>query len=251
MAQVRLQKFLADAGVCSRRHAEEAIRAGQVAVNGETVTVMGVKVDPDRDRVSFRGKEVRAAAGRVTVALHKPKGVISSCSHRGQKVVTDLVDLPARLYPVGRLDKDSRGLLLLTNDGDLHLTLSHPRFDHEKEYRVTLAHPVSDGDLAALARGVLLEDGPTRRARVSRISDTSFSIVLKEGRNRQIRRMAKAIGNRATDIFRVRVGCVRLGKLPPGAWRTLTPDEEKELMRSAGGGRKPAGTKGGRGRAGS
>ncbi|MEW5735799.1 MAG: pseudouridine synthase [Thermodesulfobacteriota bacterium] len=233
MAQVRLQKFLADAGVCSRRHAEEAIRAGEVSVNGAVVTEMGVKVDPAADRVDYRGKPVAAAAPRLYIALNKPRGVVSSCSHPGEKVVTDLVDIPERLYPVGRLDKDSRGLILLTNDGGLHLALSHPRYDHEKEYLVTARNPLSDADLAALAGGIELEDGRTRRAKVSRISEAKFAIVLKEGRNRQIRRMVAALGNRVADILRVRVAGVRLGNLAPGAWRHLTEPEKEGLLRGA------------------
>jgi 23S rRNA pseudouridine2605 synthase/23S rRNA pseudouridine2604 synthase len=145
MTLVRLQKLMSEAGVCSRRKAEEYIVAGRVRVNGQIVRELGTKVDADQDRVEVDGEMISAATKLIYLAVNKPLGVVTSCSHPGERVVTDLVDVPERIYPVGRLDKDSNGLLLLTNDGALHHRLSHPSFDHEKEYLVTVAHSITDG----------------------------------------------------------------------------------------------------------
>jgi 23S rRNA pseudouridine2605 synthase/23S rRNA pseudouridine2604 synthase len=146
-------------------------------------------------------------------------------------LVVDLVDLPHRVYPIGRLDKDSVGLLLLTNDGRLHHQLSHPSFDHEKEYEVTVQHPIADGVLHRLARGVDLEGVKTRQARVKRLSGRRFRIVLKEGRNRQIRRMVSKMGHNVVRLKRIRMANVRLGNLPSGNWRHLTAAEKKKLLK--------------------
>ena len=152
MTMMRLQKFLSAAGVCSRRQGEAHIRTGRVTVNGQVVSVLGAKVDPDTDRIRLDGVEVRQTGPTIYVMLNKPQGVVTSCHHRGEPVVTDLVDLPQRLFPVGRLDKDSTGLLLLTNDGRIHHRLSHPSFDHEKEYDVTVQRPIDDDGLGVHAR---------------------------------------------------------------------------------------------------
>ena len=141
----RLQKFLARAGVASRRQSEELIREGRVTVNGRVVSQLGTKIDPTRDQVRVDGRHIRLTPEHVYVVLNKPKGFITSCRHGSRKIVMDLIDIPQRIYPVGRLDKDSTGLLLLTNDGGLHLKLTHPSFDHEKEYEVTVANPIPDG----------------------------------------------------------------------------------------------------------
>ncbi len=230
MDAIRIQKYLSSAGICSRRKAESYIRAGRVRVNGQTVTVLGTKIDPHKDRIEVDGRPVGAPAQMLYIALNKPKGYVTSCDHPGQDLVVDLVDLPERIYPVGRLDKDSVGLLLLTNDGRLHHRLSHPSFDHEKEYEVSVKHPIDDGILAHLSRGVVLKGVPTRPARVERISGRRFRIVLKEGRNRQIRRMVSKVGHEVIRLKRIRVANIRLGRLPTGAWRYLTPAEKKTLL---------------------
>lgn len=231
MPLVRLQKYLADAGVCSRRAGEDLIRDGRVSVNGETVTQLGTKIDPAADRVMVDGKTIADAAGRVYIALNKPKGYVSSCKHRGEQVVVDLIDLPTRLFPVGRLDKDSVGLLLLTNDGKLHHRLSHPRFDHEKEYEVSLQRPISDAELKQMEKGIVLKGRRTRPAAVKRLSGRRFRIILKEGRNRQIRRMVRHLGHHVSRLKRIRMANIQLGKLPPGAWRYLTEVETKQLLK--------------------
>lgn len=230
MQPVRLQKFLAAAGVCSRRRAEDLIRQGRVAVNAEIVTQLGTRVRPGTDRVTVDGRHVRAAPPRMYIVLNKPVGVVSSCSHPGQRTVLDLVRVKERIYPVGRLDKDSRGLLLLTSDGALHHRLLHPSFDHEKEYEVEVDAFIPDGALRRLARGVVLSGRKTRPAKIQRISGRRFRIVLKEGRNRQVRRMVGKVGRRVVDLKRVRMAGIRLGSLPEGAWRHLTDREKKMLL---------------------
>jgi 23S rRNA pseudouridine2605 synthase/23S rRNA pseudouridine2604 synthase len=231
MPLLRLQKYLADAGVCSRRAGENLIREGRVRVNGETITQLGTKIDPSVDRVMVDGAMIGDVAKRVYVALNKPKGYVSSCKHPGEQVVVDLIDLPMRLFPVGRLDKDSIGLLLLTNDGRLHHQLSHPGFDHEKEYEVTLQRPITDAELKQMEKGIILRGRRTRPAVVKRLSGRRFRIILKEGRNRQIRRMVRHLGHHVSRLKRIRMANIRLGKLPPGAWRHLTETERKQLLR--------------------
>ena len=229
MPLMRLQKLLAKAGVCSRRTGEALIRAGRVAVNGKTVTVMGIPVDPSKDRVKVDGKPVDIVVSRVYIALNKPKGVVSSCSQRGERIVLDLVELETRLFPVGRLDKDSTGLLILTNDGSLHHRLLHPSFDHEKEYEVTTALDVDNEALSRMESGMPLMGEITRPARVKRISSSCFRIVIKEGKNRQIRRMVEKLGNRVKNLKRIRFAGIGLGRLPEGKWRHLTPREIRRL----------------------
>ncbi len=231
MGQVRLQKFLSEAGVCSRRRGEAHILAGRVRVNGQVVTTLGTRVDPQADRVEFDGRQVTGADDPVYIALHKPKGYVTSCRQPGDRIVLDLVDLGQRVYPVGRLDRDSTGLLLLTNDGRLHHRLSHPSFDHEKEYLVTTARPIPDGALEKMARGMPMMGTRTREADIERLSPRRFRIVLKEGRNRQIRRMVRKVGHTVMRLERIRVGPIRLGPLPEGRWRHLSRDETRQLLR--------------------
>lgn len=231
MSSIRLQKFLSAAGVCSRRRGEEYIKDGRVSVNGQTVTELGTKIDPEKDLVAVDGKPVKPAENLVYIALNKPEGFVSTCSQGDEKIVLDLVDIPERVYPVGRLDKDSKGLLLLTNDGRLHHKLSHPSFDHEKEYEVTVQNSISDSALLKMAKGMPILGTRTRPAEVKRISAKRFRIVLKEGRNRQIRRMVKKVGNRVVTLKRLRVANVRLGNLAEGRWRYLTAQEKKELLK--------------------
>jgi 23S rRNA pseudouridine2605 synthase/23S rRNA pseudouridine2604 synthase len=231
----RLQKFLAQAGVCSRREAEGWIRAGRVRVNGQVVTRMGLRIDPLRDRVACDGVAVAGGERPVYLMLNKPRGVVTSCRHAGKRTVLDLVKVAARVFPVGRLDEDSTGLLLLTNDGRLHLRLCHPSFDHEKEYEVTTLRPLDGERLGQLADGIEIDGRRTRPAKVRPISPKRFGIVLQEGRKRQIRRMVAALGNRVTALRRIRVASLRLGSLPEGQWRHLSAREVAGLMREGEG----------------
>lgn len=230
MALIRLQKWLSEAGVCSRRHGENLIRTGKVRVNGAVVTTLGTKIDPEKDRVQVDGRPVQVDSQKIYVALHKPRGYVTSCDHPGQQLVIDLIDIEERIYPVGRLDKDSTGLLLLTNDGRLHHRLSHPSFDHEKEYEVTVERPIDDSALMRLAEGMPVLGSMTRPARVRRLSGRRFRIVLLEGRNRQIRRMVKQLGHQVKQLKRIRMAHIHLGSLPEGAWRHLTRAETKRLI---------------------
>ncbi len=239
MADMRLQKFLSHAGQCSRRQGEQWILDGRVAVNGVLVRELGSRVDPSNDRVSIDGRPVGISEKRIYIALNKPPGFVTSCCQQGEKLVTDLVAIPTRLYPVGRLDKASTGLLLLTDDGRVHHGLSHPSFDHEKEYDVSVAAPISDEALAQLASGLTIQGRRTRPATVRRTADRRFRIVLLEGRNRQIRRMVGKVGHRVIELCRVRVAHIQLGRLPQGRWRYLSTPEIDRLLKMITGGNTP------------
>ncbi|TWI73214.1 23S rRNA pseudouridine2605 synthase [Desulfobotulus alkaliphilus] len=225
---IRLQKYLADAGLCSRREAERRIEKGRVRINGKTVREMGLRVKPG-DLVEMDGKKAEANDPFIYVMLHKPAEVVTSCRHRGERVVTDLVDLPFRIFPVGRLDKDSTGLVLLTNDGPLHHRLSHPSFDHEKEYLVETAPALDAKALKQMAEGIVIEGRKTRPAKVFPQNRNAFRIVLLEGRNRQIRKMVAACGAEVLRLHRIRMAVLNLGSLPSGEWRHLTPEEVAKL----------------------
>ncbi len=230
---MRLAKFLAHGGVASRRRAELIISKGRVTVGGEVVT------DPARD--VGEGDDVRvdgspvAAEAREVWAVNKPAGVVSTAREPGQRpAVVSLVDSTARLYPVGRLDADSTGLLLLTNDGELANRLTHPRYGVAKAYRARLRAPIADRDLARLRGGIELEDGPTAPAGVTRLGERELEIVLREGRNRQVRRMLEAVGNRVVSLRRVRFGPLDLGDLGEGRARRLSAQEVSRLREAAG-----------------
>jgi 23S rRNA pseudouridine2605 synthase len=221
---VRLAKFLAHGGVASRRKAEEIIAKGLVTVDGEVVKDPARDVDAGDD-VRVNGAPVAAEAREVWV-VNKPVGVVSTAKEPGSRTpVVDLVETEARLYPVGRLDADSSGLLLLTNDGELANRLTHPRYEVPKTYEARLKKPIAAGDLEHLARGVELEDGPTAPTQVKRKGDREIEIVLREGRNRQVRRMLEAVGNEVVALRRVAFGPLRLGGLKEGSSRRLTEDE--------------------------
>jgi 23S rRNA pseudouridine2605 synthase len=233
LSPMRLAKYLAHAGVASRRASEAMIAAGRVSVEGEVVD------DPARDveegsGVAVDGRPLRGSEPRVLYALNKPLGVVSSARDtHGRPTVLALV--PARglrLYPVGRLDTDSSGLILLTNDGELANRLTHPRFEVGKTYRARLlGGPIRAAALTALRRGVQLKDGPTAPARVRRLRADEIELTIREGRNRQVRRMCAAVGHPVAELKRVAFGPVRLGELAPGEHRRL-PDAEIERLRA-------------------
>lgn len=227
---VRLQKFLSSAGVCSRRQGEEYIKKGYVKVNGEVVIELGTKVDPTRDRIEIDRELIKEAQNRVYIVLNKPKGYVTSCKQPEDKIVLDLIDIPERIFPVGRLDKASTGLLILTNDGLLHHRISHPSHDHEKEYEVVLAKPIPNGALKKMEKGLPMMGTKTRSAKIEKISPTRFRIVLREGKNKQIRRMVRKVGNRVLRLKRIRISNIRLGTLAEGRWRYLTEKEKKGLI---------------------
>jgi len=228
---MRLAKYLAHAGVASRRAAETVIAAGRVSVDGEIVLDPARAVD-EHNRVIVDGRALDGLEARVLYALNKPLGVVSTARDpHGRPTVLELVPAEGlRLYPVGRLDADSSGLILLTNDGELANRLTHPRFEVEKTYRATLGGaPVGDGVLRALRRGVELEDGPTAPARVRRIGMGLIEITIHEGRNRQVRRMCEAAGRPVLALERVAFGPLRLGGLAAGEQRRLTEREIEDL----------------------
>ncbi|HEX8050791.1 MAG TPA: pseudouridine synthase [Solirubrobacterales bacterium] len=229
---MRLAKFLAHGGVASRRKAEEIIAKGMVTVGGEVVTDPARNVEGSDD-VRVNGRPV-AAETREVWMVNKPAGVVSTAREPGSRpAVVDLVETRARLYPVGRLDADSTGLLLLTNDGELANRLTHPRFEVPKTYRAQLRSAISDGEVARLRSGVELEDGSTAPTRVKRLGSREIEIVLREGRNRQVRRMVEAVGNRVVALRRVRFGPLGLGALKEGAARRLSGDEIARLRQAA------------------
>ncbi|HZL49041.1 MAG TPA: pseudouridine synthase [Solirubrobacteraceae bacterium] len=249
---MRLAKYLAHAGVASRRAAETVIAAGRVSVDGE------IARDPARDvgeesRVSVDGRALKGAEERVAYAVHKPIGVLSTAKDtHGRPTVVGLVDKDPtnpsehpRLYPVGRLDADSSGLILLTNDGELANRLTHPSFEVPKTYRAKLGGgPVGDGALRALRRGVGLEDGPTAPARARRVKADVIELTIHEGRNRQVRRMCEAVGHPVRALERVAFGPLRLDGLAPGAYRRLSDGEVEDLRAAAAG--RPSRDAGGR-----
>ena len=228
---MRLAKFLATAGVASRRASEELVRAGRVTVAGETVT------DPARDvgensRVVVDGRPVAGAEPRVLYAVHKPVGVLSTARDtHGRPTVLELVpEQGLRLYPVGRLDADSSGLILLTNDGELANRLTHPSFEISKTYRATVGGGnVGEPALDALRRGIELDDGPTAPARVRRLKGNLIELTIHEGRNRQVRRMCAAVGHPVLELSRVAFGPLRLDGLKTGAHRRLQAAEIERL----------------------
>ncbi|HLB21663.1 MAG TPA: pseudouridine synthase [Solirubrobacteraceae bacterium] len=230
---MRLVKYLAHAGVASRRAAEKLIVAGRVSIDGE------LAVDPARDvaadsRVSVDGRELEGPEQRVTLALHKPVGIVSTARDtHGRATVLDLLgEQAARLYPVGRLDADSSGLILLTNDGELANRLTHPSFEVDKTYRAMLGGgPIGEDALRRLRAGVQLDDGPTAPAQVRRLGKQEIELTIHEGRNRQVRRMCEAVGHPVLALRRVRFGPLGLGGLGEGEHRRLS-DEELGLLRA-------------------
>ena len=232
MAEMRLQKFLSRAGICSRRKGEEYIQAGWISVNGKIVTELGVKVDPNKDVVEVNRDAIESDTAPIYIALNKPRGYVSSCDQPDEKIVLDLLNITERIYPIGRLDKDSTGLLLLTNDGHLHHRLTHPSFNHEKAYEVTVSRPLPDGALRKLADGLPMMGTRTRPARVKRISARRVRIILQEGKNRQIRRMVRKVGNHVIHLKRTRIANIELGRLPLGHWRHLTKKEIDALFKT-------------------
>jgi 23S rRNA pseudouridine2605 synthase len=228
---MRLAKYLADAGVASRRASEEIIRAARVTIDGETVRDPARDVTPE-DVILLDGRPVSTVHERVVYALNKPAGVVSTARDpQGRPTVVTLVPQTERLYPVGRLDIDTTGLILLTNQGELAHRLTHPRFEVEKTYRATVrGPPVRDAELRTLSDGVELEDGRTAPARVRRISADTIEITIHEGRKRQVKRMCEAVGHPVKRLERVRLGPLELGDLPRGRWRRLTDGEVDALM---------------------
>jgi 23S rRNA pseudouridine2605 synthase len=236
MPPERLQKILAQAGYGSRRACEDFITAGRVRVNGQ-IASLGRKADVIVDKITLDGKPIAAAETLTYVALHKPRNVLSTVEREqgdNRQTVRDLVELPIHLYPVGRLDFESEGLVLMTNDGDLANRLTHPSYGHEKEYRVLLAKRPDQKQLEGWKRGVVLEDGYKTEPVEVRFESAQgkgawVNVVMKEGRKRQIRETCRQLGLPVVRIIRVRIGSLRLSNLKPRQWRYLTLTEVNEL----------------------
>ncbi len=234
---MRLNKFLSSSGVASRRKCDELILEGKVEVNGKVVNTLGIKIDEKKDKVKVGGKVIKLPSSFVYIKLNKPKGYACTASdEKGRKTIYDLVECEERLFSIGRLDYDTEGLIILTNDGNFANQVAHPRYKMEKEYRVTVEGEIKESELAVMRKGVVVEGQRMPAARVEWLSFengfTKLSIIIDEGQNRQIRRMFEAIGHQIKLLKRVRIGEVRLGGLKRGEYRDLTEAELNLLVRS-------------------
>lgn len=236
MPQERVQKILAQSGIGSRRYCESLIEAGQVTVNSHAIRI-GAKADPETDEIRLNGELIRPEEEKLYILLNKPRGVLSSSrSQGGRSTVLDLVDIPTRVFPVGRLDLDSQGMLIFTNDGALANQLMHPRYAHEKEYRVLLdMHPSAD-QIRMWRKGFRLDNGVRTQSAIVRLEKRGdglpwLQVILREGRKRQIREVANLLGLTVQRLIRVRIGPLKLGRLKSGSWRYLTKSEVDELRR--------------------
>lgn len=237
MNLLRLQKILAQAGVASRREAEKIILAGRVKVNGQTVRELGTKADPEKDLIQVDGQKLSLSEKKVYYLLNKPTGYVTTMKDpQGRKTVADLISsIQERVYPVGRLDYDTSGLLLITNDGDLANALAHPKKEIGKCYEARVLGIPSEESLSSLEKGILLDDGMTAPAKVDLIkkerTKASIEITIHEGRNRQVRRMFEAIGHKVIKLKRSRLGPISIGNLPLGKLRSLTSKEIESLKK--------------------
>ena len=232
MEEVRLQKYLADSGVCSRRKAEELIQEGKVEVNGKVVTELGTKVNPDKDVVKYNGKEVTAQEEKVYILLNKPIGYVTTVKDQfSRDSVLDLVKTDKRLVPVGRLDMYTSGALILTNDGDFVYKVTHPKHEIEKTYTVTIKGIVKNEEVEQLRKGVKIEDYITKPAKVKILktdeekNQSRLEITIHEGKNRQVRKMCEAIGHNVLALHRSKIAGIGVKDIPLGKWRYLTKKE--------------------------
>ncbi len=233
---MRLNKFLSNSGVASRRKCDELIKEGKVFVNGKQVKELGTVVNEKKDKVTVEGKVISLPSSFVYIKLNKPKGYACSASdEKGRKTIYDLIDCDERLFSIGRLDYDTEGLIILTNDGDFANKVAHPKYNIEKEYRVTIEGDIKESELAVMRKGVVIDGERMPSARVEKLSQddkyTKLSVVIDEGQNRQVRRMFEAIGKSIRLLKRVRIGQVRLGGLSRGDYKDLTEEELNLLVR--------------------
>jgi len=237
--KIRLQKYLSECGVASRRKSEELIEQGRVKVNGKPAS-LGDKINPKKDTVTVGGKKIVKTKDKLYIMLHKPRGFITTMSDEfDRKCVAQLIkDVPERVYPVGRLDRESEGMLLFTNDGEFANAMTHPRKHVSKTYRVTVRPGITEEQLTAITEGIIIDDRKTAPAEVHVVTREEnrvvLEIILYEGRNRQIRKMCEELGLEVARLKRTAVGSVKLGMLKQGAWRNLTDDEVRKLMLAAG-----------------
>ena len=224
--KVRLNKYIANCGVCARRKADELIRQGKVKVNGKTVVDLATKVDIDKDVVEVEDRLLdykKRKEDKIYIALYKPRGYVSTTrKYKNEKNVLDLVDTDDRLYPAGRLDKDSEGLIILTNDGEYANLITHPRYEHEKEYIVWIDKPLKDQDILRVQKGIEVDGISYPVKRIKKISSRKINIILTQGKKRHIRVIFKYLGYQVERLLRVRIDNIRLGKLMPGQWRKIS-----------------------------
>jgi len=231
MEEVRLQKYMADCGVASRRKCEEYIVQGKVKVNGKVVTELGTKVNPEKDEVRFNGKIIKQEEKKVYIILNKPKGYVTTNSDQfHRKSVIDLIHEDVRVYPIGRLDMYTEGLLLLTNDGEFSNKMMHPRNKIEKTYVVTTDTNITKEQIDKLKNGVDIGDYITKPAKVRIISKDKIEIIISEGKNRQVRRMCDAVEINLLNLKRIKIGNIELGKLQTGKYRYLTEEEKQSMI---------------------
>lgn len=227
---MRINKYLSTHGYCSRREADRLVEKGKVFINGR-VAKLGDKIE-DGDDVRVEGRDRKKKPKKIYIFFHKPVGLITTTDRRKKDNIMDWIDIEERVYPVGRLDVESSGLMLLTNDGILANRLMHPRYEHEKEYVVTVDKPIKMIDIGRLQSGVELKDGPTLPTKVRKLGPNRFAIILREGRNRQIRRMCGAIGYKVVALKRTRIGTLKMiSSYPSGRWRHLTEKEVRDLKK--------------------
>ena len=237
MEEVRLQKFLAEAGIASRRKAEELIQQGRVQVNGQVVTELGTKIKPDVDVVEYNGKKVGIEEEKVYILLNKPIGYVTTAKDQfSRDTVLDLVRVKQRVVPVGRLDMYTSGALILTNDGDFVYKVTHPKHEVEKTYNVTIRGTVTNEDLEKLRSGLVIDEYKTSeaKARILKREEekniTRVEVIIHEGRNRQVRKMFEAIGKNVIALHRGKIGKIAVNDMKLGTWRYLKPEEVRELM---------------------
>lgn len=231
MELIRINKFLAQQGVASRRAVDAMLAEGRISVNGKTVVEMGMKIDPSKDKILVDGNSVQGSDRMVYIVLNKPEGTVVSSkkTEQAKDIVLDLVKVPERVFPVGRLDKETSGLLILTNDGDLALKLTHPSFECEKEYEVTVHGTITPAIIHKLEQGVKLWGVRTNPATVTPLGHNRMRIVITEGKNRQIRRICQKLGISVKTLKRLRVKQLTLGTLSAKQWRYLKPEEVEAL----------------------
>ncbi len=228
--QIRINKYISSCGFCSRRQADRYLEEGRVTIDGETAGV-GDRVEPGQT-VCVDGTKIRINEEKIVIAFHKPAGVVCTSSKKDKDNIIDYLHFDQRIYPVGRLDKESTGLILLTNDGELTDRILRGRNGHEKEYEVTVNKPISQEVIRAMEQGVPILDTMTKPCRIRKLGERKFRMILTQGLNRQIRRMCEYFGYRVLTLKRVRIMNIELGQLPEGEWRYLTPKEREKLEKS-------------------
>ena len=227
---MRLQKYMSQAGICSRRKAEEYISRWLVTVNW-VVAEIGHQVDPQSDKVAMKWEAIEEQKQQVYYKINKPRWIITTCAQHGEKNIIDIINVPERVFPVGRLDKESDGLILLTNDGRITNYLIHPRYEHQKEYLVETFWPINDEALKKMSRGIYILGSYTKKAKITRVSSWKFKIILTEWKNRQIRRMVEAVWSQVKKLKRIRIENIELWNLQPWEIKALSKKEKEGLFK--------------------